>query len=113
LKVRRTERAEGRTSSAGGSTESQLLYHVDGFEIDIRLRPSAKTVALSGRIVPEDGGAVGPERVQAYLHGPDARMASLRVTELGEFSARQVDRGEQTLEVLVDGKVCHRLSFVV
>jgi hypothetical protein len=115
LRVRRNREDRGLTAGmeCACPTECQLLYRVPGFDIDIRLRPSAGSVSLSGRIVSQEGSAVGPGRVQAYLHGPEARMASLRVDEQGEFAMRELPRGKQTIEFRVDSRVSHRLSFVV
>jgi len=92
--------------------DRELLFDLGGLDVEIRLRPGpgrGRATAV-GRLR-STGSA--PGRLRILLHGPDEAVTSLSVTEWGEFTAREIGPGEQTLEIVLDEGESHRVSFVV
>lgn len=96
---------------SGLVAERHLLYSLPGFDVDMRIRFSRGRLALGGQILPEEGGFVEPSRLALWLHGAGGRTSSLHVTEFGEFEARDLPAGEQTLEIVLDHLASFRLGF--
>lgn len=98
-----------------GCRERQLAFRAPDCRVEIRLRqdPEGGTVSFTGSAVDDTGRPLGPERLQLFLCSADVELRSLGVTRRGIFLAREIVRGRQVLEAVVDHRSCHRFAFTV
>lgn len=104
----------GADTRSAAVTDRQILYQVEGYDVDLRIRPgTGRNATFTGQILPSDGSFLDAGRLQAWLTGPDGEVTSLPVTGFGEFRAGNVSLGEQCLELVVDTATTYRITFTV
>lgn len=91
--------------SAAGDTR-QLLYHVDDYDVDVRVAPAGPGRArISGQILPPSGGSASDGDLQAevLLSHPTLGVVSRRTNALGEFDFGPVAEASYALVVEAPG----------
>jgi anti-sigma factor RsiW len=90
----------GARATAGGTR--QLLYHVDDYDVDVRIAPAGDGLAhISGQLLPPSDGAAAESDVRAevLLSHPTLGVVSRATNALGEFDFGAVEAASYALVV--------------
>jgi hypothetical protein len=91
----------GAAAARGSRNERQVLYHAEGFDVDLHIspEPGRNAMRLMGQVMPvdDDPSQVGERQVRLVLEDGAAVIAT--TDELGTFAFRAIPPGDYELMI--------------
>ena len=94
----------------GASTARHLLFHSDGWDLDLMVSKSTETINLTGQVLPRadaDRSSIFNAVVVLLQGGADDLVESTKLTSRGEFEFHDIPESNLRVEIFLKA---HRLT---